>query len=73
MSEIYELVIFTASLAMYADAVIDYIDPDLKIRHRLYRDSCNNFNGTYVKDLSRLGRKLKDVIIIDNSPNSYRL
>jgi len=24
-----------------------------------------------VKDLSRLGRKLENIIIVDNSPNSY--
>jgi len=28
MSEIYELVVFTASLAKYANPVLDYIDPD---------------------------------------------
>jgi hypothetical protein len=25
----------------------------------------------YVKDLSKLGRKLEDIILLDNSPNSY--
>jgi TFIIF-interacting CTD phosphatase-like protein len=27
--------------------------------------------GTYVKDLSQLGRNVKEVIILDNSPASY--
>lgn len=27
--------------------------------------------GTYVKDLSQLGRNIKEVIILDNSPASY--
>ena len=25
----------------------------------------------YVKDMSKLGRKLEDIILLDNSPNSY--
>lgn len=27
--------------------------------------------GTYVKDLSQLGRNVREVIILDNSPASY--
>lgn len=28
-------------------------------------------NGNFVKDLSRLGRDLKDVVILDNNPKAY--
>jgi len=68
----YELVIFTASLAEYANPVIDTLDKAGLIKHRLFRESCVLHQGSaYVKDLSRLGRKLRDCIIIDNSPLSY--
>jgi RNA polymerase II subunit A small phosphatase-like protein len=30
-------------------------------------------NGVFVKDMSLIGRPLKDSIIIDNSPTSYML
>lgn len=68
----FELVVFTASLSEYANPVIDKLDTAGLIKHRLFRDSCVLHEGqAYVKDLSRLGRKLKDCIIIDNSPLSY--
>ena len=39
----------------------------------LYREHCTIHaqNGFMVKDLSKLGRRIENVIIIDNSPNSY--
>ena len=39
----------------------------------LFREHCtvHPTTGFMVKDLSRLGRRLENVIIIDNSPNSY--
>lgn len=71
MGELFEVVIFTASLAKYADPVINMLDRYGVVRHRLFRESCYNHKGNYVKDLSQLGRDLRSVIIIDNAPASY--
>ncbi|KAG9302878.1 hypothetical protein G9A89_022294 [Geosiphon pyriformis] len=71
MGEIYEIVVFTASLSKYADPVLDMLDQHRVVKHRLFRESCYNHKGNYVKDLSQLGRELRDTIIIDNSPASY--
>lgn len=67
----FECVLFTASLAKYADPVADLLDESRVFHARLFRESCTFYNGNYVKDLSRLGRDLNRVIIIDNSPISY--
>jgi len=71
MGEIYEIVIFTASVGKYADPVLDTLDKYKVVRHRLFREACIHYKGNYVKDLSQLGRNLKHVIILDNSPASY--
>ncbi|XP_035268689.1 CTD (carboxy-terminal domain, RNA polymerase II, polypeptide A) small phosphatase-like a isoform X3 [Anguilla rostrata] len=71
MGELFECVLFTASLAKYADPVADLLDQWGVFRARLFRESCVFHRGNYVKDLSRLGRELSKVIIVDNSPASY--
>lgn len=71
MGELYECVLFTASLAKYADPVADLLDQWGVFKSRLFRESCVFHRGNYVKDLSRLGRELQKVVIIDNSPASY--
>ncbi|KAK1790147.1 hypothetical protein P4O66_014070 [Electrophorus voltai] len=71
MGELFECVLFTASLAKYADPVADLLDQWGVFRARLFRESCVFHRGNYVKDLSRLGRELHNVIIVDNSPASY--
>ena len=80
MSKYYEIIIFTASIPIYANKVIDIIDPDKLISHRLFRSSwvehkSINANGDptsyWVKDLSRLSRFIDDIIILDNSPSAY--
>jgi CTD small phosphatase-like protein 2 len=37
MSQLYEVVIFTAAMQDYADWVLDQIDPEKHISYRLYR------------------------------------
>ncbi|XP_041056588.1 carboxy-terminal domain RNA polymerase II polypeptide A small phosphatase 1-like isoform X2 [Carcharodon carcharias] len=71
MGELFECVLFTASLSKYADPVADLLDKWGAFRTRLFRESCVFHQGNYVKDLSRLGRDLNKLIIIDNSPASY--
>ncbi|KAK6166576.1 hypothetical protein SNE40_023233 [Patella caerulea] len=71
MGEMFECVLFTASLAKYADPVADLLDKWGVFGARLFRESCVFHRGNYVKDLSRLGRNLNQVVIIDNSPASY--
>jgi len=68
---LFEIVIFTASLAKYADPVLDLLDSTRVVHHRLFREACTNYKGNFVKDMSRLGRDIKTVLIIDNSPSSY--
>eukprot|EP00301_Raphidiophrys_heterophryoidea_P004631 c11999_g1_i4.p1 GENE.c11999_g1_i4~~c11999_g1_i4.p1 ORF type:complete len:278 (-),score=93.81 c11999_g1_i4:213-1046(-) len=71
MAPHYEIVVFTASLRKYADPVVDQLDPKGVVRYRLFRESCVQYCGNFIKDLSLLGRDLTKTIIIDNAPTSY--
>ncbi|QIX01301.1 hypothetical protein AMS68_006818 [Peltaster fructicola] len=71
VGEIYEVVVFTASVSKYGDPLLDQLDISGSVHHRLFRESCYNHQGNYVKDLSQVGRPLEETIIIDNSPTSY--
>ena len=71
MEKYYEIVIFTASISKYADILLNIIDPKGSCPYRLFREHCTFINNIFVKDLQKLGRDLKDIIIVDNSPLSY--
>ena len=73
LSEFYEIVIFTAALQTYADLVIEGIDPDGVVSYRLYRQHTINVGNVNIKDLDKLGRDIKRVIIIDNFLENYSL
>lgn len=71
MSKFFEIFIFTASISEYANPVIDYLDPKGVVDLRLFRDNCTLFKGLLVKDLSQMKRCMQDLILIDNSVNSF--
>jgi RNA polymerase II subunit A small phosphatase-like protein len=65
VSSLYELVIFTASMPKYANPLLEILDHNNYCTSRLFRESCLCQNGVFIKDLSNIGRDLKDVIILD--------
>ncbi|KAI8823088.1 NLI interacting factor-like phosphatase-domain-containing protein [Fimicolochytrium jonesii] len=74
VSEWYKVVIFTASMAEYADPVVDWLDPQRKIfAARYFRQSCLLRHGFYIKNLAVVEPDLSRVCLVDNSPISYQL
>ncbi|KAJ3073661.1 hypothetical protein HDU98_001003 [Podochytrium sp. JEL0797] len=67
----FEVAVFTASMSNYANPVLDLLDKKGVITHRLFREHCVFYNGSYVKDLTMLGRPIESCIIIDNNPVAY--
>ena len=74
VSKYFVVGIFTASVKAYADAILDYLDPNKNlIQFRLYRNNCININDKiFVKDLRIIkGIDIKDIILLDNSIYSF--
>eukprot|EP01001_Neometanema_parovale_P009188 NODE_5438_length_946_cov_187.964763_g5220_i0.p1 GENE.NODE_5438_length_946_cov_187.964763_g5220_i0~~NODE_5438_length_946_cov_187.964763_g5220_i0.p1 ORF type:complete len:276 (+),score=58.43 NODE_5438_length_946_cov_187.964763_g5220_i0:57-884(+) len=73
LGENCETVVWTAGVRAYAQAVIRNIDPEGVISHCIYRHE-RWFTGKagYSKDLSLVGRDLKECLILENTPDCIR-
>ena len=73
MSKFYEIVIFTAGTKDYADPIIDDLDPNGVISHRLYRHhTYGEDEEEYIKDLELIGRPLGSTLIVDNVWDNFK-
>ncbi|KAF7078703.1 hypothetical protein CFC21_083090 [Triticum aestivum] len=74
MAEMFDVVIFTASQSVYADQLLDRLDPENTLfSKRFFRESCVFTESGYTKDLTVIGVDLAKVAIIDNTPQVFQL
>ena len=70
----YEVIVFTTGTQEYADPILNAIEKQGKFFDtRLYRQHAIVMDNVFVKDLSRLGRDISKVIIVDNMPHNFGL
>jgi len=70
----FNVLIFTAGKKEYADAILNYLDPENNVfKYRFYRDDCISLrNKVFIKDLRIFQNlDLQRTIIIDNSLYSF--
>lgn len=76
IKDYYEIISFTSATRDYADIVLDIIEKNKRKKYfegRLYREHTTHFGNKYIKDLSKLGRDLSRVIIVDNLSQCFKL
>ena len=74
MKSLYELILFSFVIPEYVDPIVNILEKKKKyFEYRLYRQHASLSGNDYVKDLSKLGRDLKKIIIIDNMPQAFKL
>ena len=75
MKLLYELVIFSSGTPDYVDPIIKIIEKEEKFfDYILYREHITiDESGVSVKDLNLIGRNLKNIIIIDDEPDYFKL
>ena len=73
LSQHFEIVLFTAAEEDYTGIVLNELNKNKYITHILCRKYTEFKNGCYIKDLSKLGRDLSKVCIIDNNQDNFSL
>jgi mitochondrial import inner membrane translocase subunit TIM50 len=68
MAQYYEIVLYTPSIDGIAEPVVNNLDKDGCIMHRLYRDATYYYHGVHVKDLHRLNRNINKIVVLDDDP-----
>lgn len=73
LAQYYEIVLYSPSIDAIALPVVDALDPDGCIMHRLFRDATYYTHGVHVKDLKSLNRNVKRMIVVDDDPEEVQL
>ena len=70
----YEIISFTNGAKSYSDSIISQIEARNKyFDYNLYREHSFLYGKEFLKDISRIGRDMKKIIIVDNIANNFKL
>ena len=70
----YELITFTSASKEYAQPIINEIESRNKyFDYTFFREHSVISGNDFVKDISRIGRDMKKIIIVDNMEQNFRL
>ena len=74
MGVYYELIIWTSATEAYANTLLEAIESEKAyFDYVFYREHAIIVDDDFVKDLTRIGRPLDKVIIVDDMPQNFRL
>lgn len=74
VSKMCDVVLFTSAAPGYVERLVPLIEPaGSPFAAVLARAHCTSLDALYVKDLSRLGRPLERVVLVDDNPCATRL
>ena len=67
----YEIIAYTKLSKEYSELIIQHIENNRKIfDYNLYREHCVLIGNRFVKDISRIGRDMKKIIMVDDVPEN---
>ena len=70
----YEIIVFNCGNKNYCDLILNSFDnKNIYIDYKLNRDHCIIVKNDYIKDITKIGRDINKIIIVDNIPQNYRL
>ena len=70
----YELITFTGATKEYAEPIVKLIEANKKyFDYNFYREHTVLNDNEFVKDISRIGRDIKKIIIVDNNEKNFKL
>ena len=70
----YEIISFSSASKGYVDSILKKIETNQKyFDHNLYREHTTLYGEDYVKDISKIGRNIKKMVIVDNLDKNFKL
>ena len=74
IKQYYEIISFSTLSKNYATAIIQQIEDGRKLfDYNLYRDHCSLVGRKFIKDISRIGRDMKRIIMVDDVMENLNL
>ena len=71
---LYELVAFSSETKEFSDVILNEIEKNKKFfDFKLYKDHCTLYKNRFVKDITKLGRDIRKIIVVDDDENNFVL